>query len=327
MRSKSTLIAHESAYALGQMQHAGAIEQLIDVLNDSSLNSIVRHEAGEALGAIGIASHAVKKALKHNMLFSNIPEVSETCLLALHRLKMLEWQSTGVPSEVSMNQDSEESKDSYNIQAACNRVSDSASGEAKLNDIEGSVLSDTSTYRPADENQLAAINATNRYNCNNKDDNDETINADTKCTISAANVNPDNEQEEDFVKQSNVIVSRNESIDFTNEQYRSIDPTPASKETDVAKLYATLYDQQAALPLRYQSLFALRNINDPAVVELLANALLFDYELFSSLLLHEIAFVLGEMAMENAVEPLAAALANKKLHPMAVKCQFSYLEL
>ncbi|MEN2500506.1 MAG: hypothetical protein MHMPM18_004665, partial [Marteilia pararefringens] len=193
---------------------------------DSSLNSIVRHEAGEALGAIGIASHAVKKALKHNMLFSNIPEVSETCLLALHRLKMLEWQSTGVPSEVSMNQDSEESKDSYNIQAACNRVSDSARGEAKLNDIEGSVLSDTSTYRPADENQLAANNATNGYNCNNKDDNDETINTDTKCTISAANVNPDNEQEEDFVKQSNVIVSRNESIDFTNEQYRSIDPTP-----------------------------------------------------------------------------------------------------
>jgi len=38
------LLAHEAAFALGQMQDAEAIPALIALLNDLSLHPIVRHE-------------------------------------------------------------------------------------------------------------------------------------------------------------------------------------------------------------------------------------------------------------------------------------------
>ncbi|PON97359.1 Coatomer beta subunit [Trema orientale] len=56
-RDSSNLLAHEAAFALGQMQDADAVPALIAVLNDLSLHPIVRHEAAEALGAIGLESN------------------------------------------------------------------------------------------------------------------------------------------------------------------------------------------------------------------------------------------------------------------------------
>ncbi|GJY20348.1 deoxyhypusine hydroxylase [Tanacetum coccineum] len=53
----SNLLAHEAVFALGQMQDAEAIPALKIVLNDYSLHPIVRHEAAEALGAIGLESN------------------------------------------------------------------------------------------------------------------------------------------------------------------------------------------------------------------------------------------------------------------------------
>ncbi|XP_017703461.1 PREDICTED: deoxyhypusine hydroxylase [Rhinopithecus bieti] len=49
----SALLKHELAYCLGQMQDARAIPVLVDVLQDTRQEPMVRHEAGEALGAIG----------------------------------------------------------------------------------------------------------------------------------------------------------------------------------------------------------------------------------------------------------------------------------
>lgn len=43
-RDSSNLLAHEAAFALGQMQDAEAIPALESVLNDMSLHPIVRHE-------------------------------------------------------------------------------------------------------------------------------------------------------------------------------------------------------------------------------------------------------------------------------------------
>lgn len=43
-RDSSNLLAHEAAFALGQMQDADAIPALVAVLNDLSLHPIVRHE-------------------------------------------------------------------------------------------------------------------------------------------------------------------------------------------------------------------------------------------------------------------------------------------
>lgn len=44
-RDSSNLLAHEAAFALGQMQDTEAIPALEAVLNDFSLHPIVRHEA------------------------------------------------------------------------------------------------------------------------------------------------------------------------------------------------------------------------------------------------------------------------------------------
>ena len=46
-RDSSNLLAHEAAFALGQMQDVEAIPALENVLNDMSLHPIVRHEVTE----------------------------------------------------------------------------------------------------------------------------------------------------------------------------------------------------------------------------------------------------------------------------------------
>ncbi|XP_022180734.1 deoxyhypusine hydroxylase [Myzus persicae] len=79
----SCLLKHELAYCLGQMRDEYSIPYLIDVLKDVKQEPMVRHEAAEALGAIG----------KENVIpileeYKNDPvvELAETCQLALGRL-------------------------------------------------------------------------------------------------------------------------------------------------------------------------------------------------------------------------------------------------
>lgn len=84
----SALLKHECAYCLGQMQNSSAIPVLIDTLSNLSEDPMVRHEAGEALGALGNQSEPVYEALNK---YANDPakEVAETCQLALNRLEWL----------------------------------------------------------------------------------------------------------------------------------------------------------------------------------------------------------------------------------------------
>jgi len=86
---ESALLKHELAYCLGQMQDKRAIPTLITVLKDTQQEPMVRHEAGEALGAI--ADPVVLDLLKE---YSRDPviEVAETCQLAVRRL---EWLQSG----------------------------------------------------------------------------------------------------------------------------------------------------------------------------------------------------------------------------------------
>lgn len=86
---ESALLKHELAYCLGQMQDKRAIPTLTAVLKDTQQEPMVRHEAGEALGAIG--DPVVLDLLKE---YSQDPviEVAETCQLAVRRL---EWLQSG----------------------------------------------------------------------------------------------------------------------------------------------------------------------------------------------------------------------------------------
>lgn len=91
-RANSALLRHELAYVLGQMQDSHAVPTLIEVLSDENEHVMVRHEAAEALGAIG--DRRAKPVLQ-NFLHDPLPEVSESCEVALDLLALCEQ-----PSEV-----------------------------------------------------------------------------------------------------------------------------------------------------------------------------------------------------------------------------------
>ncbi|KAF3598016.1 hypothetical protein DY000_02027757, partial [Brassica cretica] len=75
-RNTSNLLAHEAAFALGQMQDAEAVPALEYVLNDMSLHPIVRHELTESLGAIGLAGNA--EILKRSLVLDPAQEELDT---------------------------------------------------------------------------------------------------------------------------------------------------------------------------------------------------------------------------------------------------------
>ena len=83
--SKSALLKHEIAYVMGQMQDPHAVPHLIERLEDGEEDVMVRHEAAEALGAIG--DRAALDVLER---FVDDDEVviAESCEVALD---LLEW--------------------------------------------------------------------------------------------------------------------------------------------------------------------------------------------------------------------------------------------
>ncbi|KAI8115739.1 hypothetical protein FF38_12153, partial [Lucilia cuprina] len=86
---KSELLKHEMAYVLGQTQQEYSIKPLVAVLDDLDQQPMVRHEAAEALGAIGDerALEVLKKYLKDDPL----EVVRQTCELAIGRI---EWENS-----------------------------------------------------------------------------------------------------------------------------------------------------------------------------------------------------------------------------------------
>lgn len=81
----SALLRHEIAYVLGQMQNNVVLPKLTEVLSNENEHVMVRHEAAEAMGAIGDRSilHVLEKFKHHHQ-----PEISESCIVALD---LLHW--------------------------------------------------------------------------------------------------------------------------------------------------------------------------------------------------------------------------------------------
>jgi len=86
--SKSALLKHEIAYVMGQMQESHAVQHLIDRLSDPEEDLMVRHEAAEALGAIGD-----RTAMSTLESFRNDaePVISESCEVAID---LLDWMQS-----------------------------------------------------------------------------------------------------------------------------------------------------------------------------------------------------------------------------------------
>lgn len=95
MKSPSILLGHEVAFVLGQMQNSYVLPQLVEVMKSSDYHPIVRHEAAEAIGAIGNIEYI---PLLEEYSKSDVIELAETCQIALDRLKFLKenpnWDST-----------------------------------------------------------------------------------------------------------------------------------------------------------------------------------------------------------------------------------------
>ncbi|CAG9767113.1 unnamed protein product [Ceutorhynchus assimilis] len=97
---ESALLKHELAYCLGQMQDVTANPILVKVLEDVGQHPMVRHEAAEALGAIG--SPYVLETLEKYTKDPSV-EVAETCQLAVERLHWLKNPETKNLSENPYN--------------------------------------------------------------------------------------------------------------------------------------------------------------------------------------------------------------------------------
>jgi len=89
-KDPSALFRHEVAFVFGQLSHPASIPALLAVLEDTKEESMVRHEAAEALGSLG-EEPGVEDMLKR---FLNDPEqvVRESVIVALD---MAEYEKNG----------------------------------------------------------------------------------------------------------------------------------------------------------------------------------------------------------------------------------------
>jgi deoxyhypusine monooxygenase len=94
VKDHGSLLRHEFAYVLGQMQTPKACQTLEELLMKDDDCVMVRHEAAEALGAI--ASLSSKQVLEstRDRYKGTLDELADTCSLALNRLTQQELQDS-----------------------------------------------------------------------------------------------------------------------------------------------------------------------------------------------------------------------------------------
>jgi deoxyhypusine monooxygenase len=98
----SSLLAHEVAYCLGQLQLKEAIPHLSATLENPALNSMVRHEAGEALGALG---DPVCLPILERFKSDPISEIAETCQVSIDLIHWKQKHPEFKPNEVFLSVD------------------------------------------------------------------------------------------------------------------------------------------------------------------------------------------------------------------------------
>ncbi|KAI4741195.1 deoxyhypusine hydroxylase [Aureobasidium sp. EXF-12298] len=86
--SPSALLKHELAYCLGQSRHDAAVPYLQKVLSDRQEDPMCRHEAAEAIGALGDKG-SLKLLIERRDDENEETVVKETCDIAVGRI---EWE-------------------------------------------------------------------------------------------------------------------------------------------------------------------------------------------------------------------------------------------
>lgn len=104
--SPSALLKHELAYCLGQSGHDAAIAPLRHVLEDKAEDTMCRHEAAEALGALSDkGSLELLRGLRDNVQEPDV--IRETCDIAVDRI---EWENGLQSKEEKLKKRYDESK-------------------------------------------------------------------------------------------------------------------------------------------------------------------------------------------------------------------------
>ena len=95
-------------------------------------------------------------------------------------------------------------------------------------------------------------------------------------------------------------------------EYGSVDPAPASDSEQLRELRQTLLDENQKMFQRMRSVFKLRNIRTPESCLTLCEG----FSSSSALLRHELAYVLGQMQMDEALPTLIQILSDAEEHVM-----------
>ena len=95
-------------------------------------------------------------------------------------------------------------------------------------------------------------------------------------------------------------------------EYGSVDPAPASESEQLDQLRNTLLDENEKMFQRMRSVFKLRNIRTPQSCLAICDG----FSSSSALLRHELAYVLGQMQMDEALPTLIKILSDDKEHVM-----------
>ena len=90
-QSPSALLKHELAYCLGQTRNMASVPFLRQVLEDKHQDPMCRHEAAEALGALG-DSDSLDELRRMRDDDTEAKVVRETCEIAVSRI---EWEHSG----------------------------------------------------------------------------------------------------------------------------------------------------------------------------------------------------------------------------------------
>ena len=95
-------------------------------------------------------------------------------------------------------------------------------------------------------------------------------------------------------------------------EYGSVDAAPPSNTAQLNELRSVLLDESEKMFQRMRSVFKLRNIRSPEACLILCEAFASE----SALLRHELAYVLGQMQMDEALPTLIRILSDNNEHVM-----------
>eukprot|EP00996_Jenningsia_fusiforme_P002248 NODE_3085_length_1053_cov_29.028884_g2833_i0.p1 GENE.NODE_3085_length_1053_cov_29.028884_g2833_i0~~NODE_3085_length_1053_cov_29.028884_g2833_i0.p1 ORF type:complete len:295 (+),score=54.15 NODE_3085_length_1053_cov_29.028884_g2833_i0:77-961(+) len=95
--TSSVLLQHEICYAIGQAGNAESLAILCNIMHNEKLHPVVRHEAGEAIGALGEQS-SMQELQKYLDRTQGPIELCETAELAHRRLQWLQSNEFVPPS-------------------------------------------------------------------------------------------------------------------------------------------------------------------------------------------------------------------------------------